>query len=179
MADVLVRHCTIRVVRRGGWSWGAEPRALLDRVMHQVPNLIAAALERLFPDDDDEREIAAPVRLRIPLSLAMLRAGGASEAGLTMPEPAQAAIGWLQVHAEAGGESGLEQLADAYLGGGVPARQAAEAVYVAAALQVYFAQLAASLASGALALLPQRGRCPVCGSAPGALIRGGTRRKAG
>jgi hypothetical protein len=91
MADVLIRHCSIRVVRRGGWSWGAEPRALLDRVMHQVPNLIAAELERLFPDDDDAREIAAPVRLRIPLSLAMLRAGGASEVGVTMPEPAQAA----------------------------------------------------------------------------------------
>src|SRR4051812_8710112 len=91
MADVLIRHCSIRVVRRGGWSWGAEPRALLDRVMHQVPNLIAAELERLLPDDDDEREIAAPVRLRIPLSLAMLRAGDASEAGLTRPKPAQAA----------------------------------------------------------------------------------------
>jgi hypothetical protein len=87
MADVLIRHCSIRVVRRGGWSWGAEPRALLDRVMHQVPNLIAAELERLLPDDDDEREIAAPVRLRIPLSLAMLRAGGAVDAGMTVPEP--------------------------------------------------------------------------------------------
>src|SRR5436190_22906405 len=91
MADVLIRHCSIRVVRRGGWSWGAEPRALLDRVMHQVPNLIATELERLFPDDDDEREIAAPVRLRIPLSLAMLRAGAAGDAAEMMPKPANAA----------------------------------------------------------------------------------------
>ena len=91
MADVLIRHCSIRVVRRGGWSWGAEPRALLDRVMLQVPNLIATELERLFPDDDYEREIAAPVRLRIPLSLAMLRAGTGSDAAVTMPEPAKAA----------------------------------------------------------------------------------------
>ena len=91
MADVLIRHCSIRVVRRGGWSWGAEPRALLDRVMHQVPNLIATELEWLFPDDGDDREIAAPVRLRIPLALAMLRAGDASDAAVTMPEPAKAA----------------------------------------------------------------------------------------
>ncbi len=86
--------------------------------------------------------------------------------GAALPEPAQAAIGRLREHAGAGGAGGLEQLAHAYLGGGVPTQQAAEAVYVAAALQVYFAQLAASLAPGALALLPQRGRCPVCGSAP-------------
>jgi hypothetical protein len=91
MADVLIRHCSIRVVRRGGWSWGAEPGALLDRVMHQVPNLIATELERLFPDDDDEREIAAPVCLRIPLSLAMLRASGESDAAATMREPAKSA----------------------------------------------------------------------------------------
>jgi FdhE protein len=83
-----------------------------------------------------------------------------------LPEAARAAIERLREQAAAGGGGELEQLADAYLGGGVPARQAAEAVYVAAALQVYFAQLAASLAPGALALLPQRGRCPVCGSAP-------------
>lgn len=79
-----------------------------------------------------------------------------------LPEPAQAAIERLH-ELDAGA---LETCADAYLGGSVPAQQAADAVYVAAALQVYFARQAATLAPGALALLPQRGRCPVCGSAP-------------
>ena len=79
-----------------------------------------------------------------------------------LPEPAQAAIARLRtLDADA-----LDSCADAYLGGSVPARQTAEAVYAAAALQVYFARRAASLAPRALALLPQRGRCPVCGSAP-------------
>ena len=85
---------------------------------------------------------------------------------VAMPGPARAAIERLGEQAGEGRGARLEQLAVAYLGGGVPAQQAAEAVYVAAALQVYFARLAASLAPGALALLPQRGRCPVCGSAP-------------
>ena len=59
MADVVVRHCTIRVVRHGGWSWGPQPRVLLDHVLRQVPNLIAAELDRLFPEKGVEQEIAA------------------------------------------------------------------------------------------------------------------------
>ena len=74
MADVLVRHCTIRVVRRGGWSWGPQPRALLDGILRQLPDLIAAELDELFAGGDAEGEIAAPVRIAIPLSMAMLRA---------------------------------------------------------------------------------------------------------
>jgi len=62
--------------------------------------------------------------------------------------------------------SALEALADAFLSGALPARQAGEAVYVAAALQVYFAALAAGLSPDALRLLPQRRLCPVCGSDP-------------
>jgi hypothetical protein len=79
MADVLVRQCTIRVVRRGGWSWGREPRKLLDRALRLIPELIAAELTRLF-SDDVTREIAAPVRLAIALPLALLRD---AERGLT------------------------------------------------------------------------------------------------
>ena len=40
------------------------------------------------------------------------------------------------------------------------------ALYVAAALQVYFTRLAAGLPAASLRLLPQRGLCPCCGSTP-------------
>jgi FdhE protein len=60
----------------------------------------------------------------------------------------------------------LENLADAYLRGEVTREQTGEAVYVAAALAVYFTRGAAVLPVADVHLLPQRGRCPVCGSAP-------------
>jgi hypothetical protein len=85
MADVLVRHCSIRVVRRGGWSWGPQPRALLDHILREVPALIAAELDKLFPDDEPEAEIAAPVRIAIPLSLAMLTIDSTSETMRALP----------------------------------------------------------------------------------------------
>lgn len=62
-------------------------------------------------------------------------------------------------------DAALEALADACLRGTVAAGQAGEAAYAMAALQVYFAALAASLSVAALRLLPQRSRCPVCGAA--------------
>jgi len=60
----------------------------------------------------------------------------------------------------------LERLADACLRGDVKKAETGEALCVAAALAVYFAQRAAALPIGALHLLPQRGRCPACGAAP-------------
>ncbi len=43
---------------------------------------------------------------------------------------------------------------------------AGAALYIAAALQVYFTRLARALDASALRLLPQRGLCPCCGSTP-------------
>ena len=60
----------------------------------------------------------------------------------------------------------LEALADDCLQNAVRAGQAGAAIYAAAALQVYFVARAASLNTAALRLLPERRRCPVCGSAP-------------
>ena len=64
------------------------------------------------------------------------------------------------------GMAAHETLADAYLRGDVRQEQTGEAMYVAAALAVYFARHAAALSVADVHLLPQRGRCPVCGSAP-------------
>jgi hypothetical protein len=72
MTDVTVRHCTIRIVRHGGWGWETEPRDLLNRVLARLPGIIADEMEELWPDDE-ERNISAPIQLRIPVSLAELR----------------------------------------------------------------------------------------------------------
>jgi FdhE protein len=58
----------------------------------------------------------------------------------------------------------LEAFADDVLNG--RAGDPGASLYVAAALQVYFAALAASLPVDALRLLPERGLCPACGSTP-------------
>ena len=58
------------------------------------------------------------------------------------------------------------RLADDYLRGTLSAALAGEALFVALALQAYFTHRAAALPVASLRLLPQRGLCPVCGSAP-------------
>jgi FdhE protein len=60
----------------------------------------------------------------------------------------------------------LEDLADRFLRGGLDVADAGAALYVAAALQVYFTRAAAALPATLLRLLPQRGLCPSCGSTP-------------
>ena len=58
----------------------------------------------------------------------------------------------------------LEALADSFLSGTIA--DAGAALFIAAALQVYFTSRAAALPPGALHLLPERGLCPCCGSTP-------------
>lgn len=60
----------------------------------------------------------------------------------------------------------LEKLADDFLSGGVAPADMGPVLYVAAALQVYFACLADQLTAADLRLLPERGLCPCCGSPP-------------
>jgi FdhE protein len=78
------------------------------------------------------------------------------------PPPARAAMASLR----GGGFERAEALADDFLHGCVDMADASAALYVAAALQVYFTRLAASLPASSLRLLPQRGLCPCCGSTP-------------
>jgi FdhE protein len=81
-----------------------------------------------------------------------------------VPAPARAAIAALS----AADAATQEHLADAFLHGRVAASDAVSALYVAAALQVYFARMAATLPLSSLQLLEQRGLCPACGSTPSA-----------
>ena len=79
-----------------------------------------------------------------------------------IPAPARMAMESLRDR----GIEGVEALADGFLHGCVDTADAGAALYVAAALQVYFTRLAAALPAPSLRLLPQRGLCPCCGSTP-------------
>lgn len=61
-------------------------------------------------------------------------------------------------------DAALEQQADSFLRGEVALEDAAGAVFIAAALQVYFAVSAARLRANDLRLLEERALCPCCGS---------------
>lgn len=78
------------------------------------------------------------------------------------PSLARAAIGRLREMATLR----LEALADDFFCGRIQNSDLGDAFYVAAALQVYFTRLAASLPKGCLNLLPERSLCPCCGSTP-------------
>jgi hypothetical protein len=64
MTDVVVRHCVVRIVRRGGWAWGTTPQRLVDRVIAALPQLIDGYLDGLSISDGDV-EITEPVRIAI------------------------------------------------------------------------------------------------------------------
>jgi len=90
-----------------------------------------------------------------------------------LPDPARAAREAL-VQAD---QASLESLADRFLGGNVAAGEAAQAVFVAAALQVAWTRMAALLDAGDLASETEGGECPACGSPPvaGLVSPGGTK----
>lgn len=91
-----------------------------------------------------------------------------------LPDAARAAREALQV---ASGDD-LEGLADRFLGGDVASGEAAQAVFVAAALQVYWTRMAALLDLADLGKPEEEpGSCPVCGSPPvaGVVSPGGTK----
>ena len=82
--------------------------------------------------------------------------------GETMPPQARAVMGKLRGRMD----ESVEALANQFLNGAVDVAEAGEALYAAAALQVYFTCLAGGLSAQSLRLLPQRGLCPCCGSTP-------------
>ncbi len=83
-------------------------------------------------------------------------------AGTDLPVPARSVTTNVQKRSV----DDIEDFADGFLRGSLSADDVGPALYVAAALQVYFTRLAGSLDASALRLLPQRGLCPCCGSTP-------------
>ncbi|HYQ66539.1 hypothetical protein [Actinophytocola sp.] len=81
--EVVVRRCVVRVIRRGGWSWGPDPHGLVRRALDALPDLLAAEFDGIVSGDGPDVEITEPVRLTVRLSR---RGGGATATGL-VPEP--------------------------------------------------------------------------------------------
>jgi FdhE protein len=116
-------------------------------------------------------ESAVDARLP-PLAAEGHRRDAAWREGLTMlldtfdgrasPAPARAAVANLRAR----DADAVEALADRFLIRGVDDADAGAALYVAAALQVYFTRAVAGLPAASLRLLPRRGLCPCCGSTP-------------
>jgi FdhE protein len=80
--------------------------------------------------------------------------------GKDVPSPASAIV----ANMRGTSANEIEDLADGFLRGSLRTDDVGPALYVAAALQVYFTRLAGGLDASALRLLPQRGLCPCCGS---------------
>jgi hypothetical protein len=81
VAAILIHRCSVRLVRRHGWSWGEDPQRLVRSIVRDRPALLAERLAALFPEEED-RELSAPVRLRIPVHIGELsgRAAAVAEA---------------------------------------------------------------------------------------------------
>jgi hypothetical protein len=79
---ITVQRCAVRVVRRGGWSWGPDPRGLVQRVLDALPELLAAEFGAYLTGDGPDVEITEPVRLSVRLSAR--GGGGLSPAGLVV-----------------------------------------------------------------------------------------------
>src|SRR5262245_9186509 len=69
-----IQHCCLRIVRRGGWSWGPDVNALTRGAVKRLPELLAAYGAGTDLDATDDRVIAAPLRVTIPIRLGELAA---------------------------------------------------------------------------------------------------------
>lgn len=63
--EITVRRCVVRVVRRGGWSWGPDPHSLVRQAIDAIPDLLAERFGDLLAGDGPDVEITEPVVLSV------------------------------------------------------------------------------------------------------------------
>ncbi|MEU1802864.1 hypothetical protein [Streptomyces sp. NPDC019937] len=64
-ADITVHRCTVTVVRRGGWSWGPDPRGLVRHVVDSLPELLADHFAERLAADGPDVEITEPLTVTV------------------------------------------------------------------------------------------------------------------
>lgn len=65
--EITVHQCTVTVTRRGGWSWGPDPRGLVQQVLDALPELLADQFASHLADDGPDVEIVEPVTVSVRL----------------------------------------------------------------------------------------------------------------
>ncbi|WP_374984573.1 hypothetical protein [Streptomyces fradiae] len=63
--EITVHRCTVTVVRRGGWSWGPDPRGLVQQVVDTLPERLAAHFAPWLADGGPDVEITEPVTVTV------------------------------------------------------------------------------------------------------------------
>ncbi|MFE2186260.1 hypothetical protein [Streptomyces sp. NPDC059455] len=75
--EITVRRCTVTVVRRGGWSWGPEPRGLIRQVVEALPELLADHFAERLAAGGPDVEITEPLTVTVrPVRSGRPMAGG-------------------------------------------------------------------------------------------------------
>ncbi|MFD5748767.1 hypothetical protein [Streptomyces sp. NPDC127033] len=63
--EITVHRCTVTVVRRDGWSWGPDPRGLVDEVIDSLPELLADHFADQLAGDGPDVEITEPMTVTV------------------------------------------------------------------------------------------------------------------
>ncbi|MET7934183.1 hypothetical protein [Streptomyces sp. NPDC005322] len=63
--EITVHRCTVTVVRRGGWSWGPDPRGLVRQVADALPELLADHFAERLAADGPDVEITEPLTVTV------------------------------------------------------------------------------------------------------------------
>src|SRR5262245_47115839 len=98
MPDVVIHRCRVRVLRRGGWSWGPTPRELVNEVLRWLPQVLAARFGAETAEAGDT-EIHELMRIIIPLKRDALGKLECRSVGATMLPAATSTAQGAQDHA--------------------------------------------------------------------------------
>ncbi|MEV4319040.1 hypothetical protein [Actinocrispum sp. NPDC049592] len=90
-AQITVLRCQVTVVRRGGWSWGPDPRGLVQQVLDTVPDLLTARFASVLEGDGPDIEITEPVTLDVRLGPDSWPGGGSPADVVSSPIEVSAA----------------------------------------------------------------------------------------
>jgi hypothetical protein len=71
MARVIIKRCTLRIVRRGGWTWGPDPALLLNGALRALRIMVARKLAEVLSRSATDGEVSRS-RLSIAVRISEL-----------------------------------------------------------------------------------------------------------